>query len=71
MLWIDLTQFQEDLALGTVELHEVHVDPNVLIPLYGIPSLQYVDCITHLGFVDELTEDALNFTVYVTNKDNK
>jgi len=42
------TQVQ-DLALGLVELHEVHMGPPLKVPLDGIPSLQRVDHITQLG----------------------
>ncbi|KAK4832903.1 hypothetical protein QYF61_026546 [Mycteria americana] len=64
----------QDLALGPVELHEVHTCPPlkpVKVPLDGIPSLQRVDSTTQLGDVGKLAEGALNPTVHVTDKDVK
>ena len=62
------------LALGLVELHEVHTGPPlqpVQVALDGIPSLQRVNCTTQLGVIGKLAEGALNPIVPVTNKDNK
>jgi len=70
---IALTHAQ-DLALGLVELHEVHTGPplqSVKVPLNGIPSLQRVNHTTQLGVVSRLAEGALSPTVHVTNKDIK
>ncbi|KAF4794471.1 hypothetical protein TURU_101855 [Turdus rufiventris] len=72
-LWlgIALTQVQ-DLALGLVELHEVHTGPPlkpVQVPLNAIPSLLCVNRATQLGVIGELAEDTLGPTVHVTNKD--
>ncbi|KAK4828658.1 hypothetical protein QYF61_000376 [Mycteria americana] len=64
----------QDLALGLVELHEVHTGPLlelVQVPLDSIPSLQHVECTTQLGVICKLAEGALNPTVLVTNKDVK
>ncbi|KAK4821259.1 hypothetical protein QYF61_017137 [Mycteria americana] len=64
----------QDLALGLVELHEVHMGPPlkpVKVPLDGIPSLQRVICTTQLGIIGKLAEGALNPAVHVTNKDVK
>ncbi|KAK4810518.1 hypothetical protein QYF61_004481 [Mycteria americana] len=64
----------QDLALGLVQLHEVHMGPSlkpVKVPLDGIPSLQRVDCTTQLGVVGKLAEGVLNPTVHVTDKDVK
>ncbi|KAK4827563.1 hypothetical protein QYF61_019187 [Mycteria americana] len=73
VLGIALTHVQ-DLALGFVELHEVHTGPPlkpVRVPLDGIPPLQHVDCTTQLGVVGKLAEGALNATVHVADKDVK
>jgi len=62
----------QDLALGVVELDEVHIDPPrqpVQVPLDGIPSLQRVNRTTQLGVVGKLAEDALDPTVHVISKD--
>ena len=70
VLGIALTHVQ-DLALGLVELHEVHMSPlfePVRVPLDGIPCLQHVDCTTQLD-VGKLAECALNPTVHVADKD--
>jgi len=45
----------QDLALGLVELHEVHTCPPlnpVKVPLNGIPSLQRVDLTTQLSVMN-------------------
>ena len=71
VLGIALTHVQ-DLALGLVELHEVHMGPPlqpVQVPLDGIPSLQCVNHTTQLGVISRLAEGALNPTVHVTNKE--
>ncbi|KAK4810921.1 hypothetical protein QYF61_013329 [Mycteria americana] len=73
ILGIALTQVQA-LALGLVELHEVHMGPllkPVQVPLDGIPSLQQINCTTQLGVIRKLAEGALNPTVYVTDEDIK
>ncbi|KAK4830572.1 hypothetical protein QYF61_011750 [Mycteria americana] len=60
-----------DLALGPVELHEVHMGPPlkpVKVPLDGIPSLQRVNHTTQLGVIGKIAEGALNPTVHVSNK---
>ncbi|KAK4818497.1 hypothetical protein QYF61_014227 [Mycteria americana] len=62
----------QDLALGLVELHEVHMGPPlkpVKVPLDGIPSLQAVYCTTQLGVISKLAEGALDPTVHVADKD--
>ncbi|GAB0186525.1 cAMP-dependent protein kinase inhibitor alpha [Grus japonensis] len=41
----------------------------VKIPLDGITSLQRVNRTTQLDVIGKLAEDALNPTVFVTNKD--
>ncbi|KAK4826321.1 hypothetical protein QYF61_007406 [Mycteria americana] len=44
-------QPEQDLALGLVEPHEVHIGPLlklVQVPLDGIPSLRHVNCTTQL-----------------------
>ncbi|KAK4818029.1 hypothetical protein QYF61_004153 [Mycteria americana] len=64
----------QDLALGLVELHEVHTGPplkSVKVPPDGIPSLQHVDRTTKLGVVSKLAGGALNPTVHVADKDVK
>ncbi|KAK4806804.1 hypothetical protein QYF61_005600 [Mycteria americana] len=63
IVMVALTQVQ-DLALGLVELHEVHMGP-LLKPVKGI------NCITQLGVICKLAEDALNPTVYVIDEDIK
>ncbi|KAK4810873.1 hypothetical protein QYF61_013281 [Mycteria americana] len=73
ILGIALTQVQA-LALGLVELHEVHMGPllkPVQVPLDGIPSLQRINCTTQLGVISKLAEGALNPTVYVIDEDIK
>ncbi|KAK4806258.1 hypothetical protein QYF61_013402 [Mycteria americana] len=57
------TQVQ-DLALGLVELHEVHMGP-LLKPVKSI------NCTTQLGVFCKLAEGALNPTVYVVDEDIK
>ncbi|GAB0180776.1 cAMP-dependent protein kinase inhibitor alpha [Grus japonensis] len=64
----------QDLALGLVELHEVHMGPPlkpVQVPLDGIPSLRCVNCTTQLGVICKLAECALDPTVYVIDEDIK
>ena len=64
----------QHLALGLVELHEVHAGPPlqpVKVPLNGIPSLQRVNQTTQLGVVGKLAEGALSPTVHVADKDIK
>ncbi|KAK4824889.1 hypothetical protein QYF61_021129 [Mycteria americana] len=73
ILVIALTQVQ-DLALGLVELHEVHRGPLlklVKVPLDGIPSLKGISCTTRLGVICKLAEGALNPTAYAINKDTE
>ncbi|GAB0196099.1 cAMP-dependent protein kinase inhibitor alpha [Grus japonensis] len=73
VLGIALTHVQ-DLALGLVELHEVHMGPllqPVKVPLDGIPSLQQVNRSTQLEVVGKLAEGALDPTVHVSNRDVK
>ncbi|KAK4826170.1 hypothetical protein QYF61_006032 [Mycteria americana] len=58
ILGIALTQVQ-DLALGLVELHDVHMGPvlkPVKVPLDGIPSLKRIKCTTQLGVICRLSE---------------
>ncbi|KAK4825848.1 hypothetical protein QYF61_003099 [Mycteria americana] len=67
------TQVQ-DLALGLVEPHEVHMGPLlqlVQVPLDGIPSLRHVNRTTQLGGVCKLAEGALDPTVHVIDEDIK
>ncbi|KAK4806259.1 LOW QUALITY PROTEIN: hypothetical protein QYF61_013403 [Mycteria americana] len=62
----------QDLALGLVELHEVHTGPLlqlVQVPLDDIPSFWCVNCTTQLGVICKLAEGALNPTVYVVDED--
>ena len=64
----------QDLALGLIEPHEVHMGPPlkpIEVPLDGIRSLQRVDRTTQLGIVGKRAEGALNPTVHVTDKDVK
>jgi len=56
----------QDLALGLVESHGVHMSPLlelVQVPLDGILSLRYVDHTTQLGVICRLAEGALDPTV--------
>ncbi|KAK4826741.1 hypothetical protein QYF61_010994 [Mycteria americana] len=56
------TQVQ-DLALGLVEFQEVHMGPllkSVTVPLYGIPSLQHINCTTQLGVICKFAKGALD-----------
>lgn len=41
MLWIDPTQFQ-DLALGAVELHEVHMDPPLKPVMFSLEGMHRI-----------------------------
>ncbi|KAK4815374.1 hypothetical protein QYF61_001362 [Mycteria americana] len=64
----------QDLALGLVEPHEVHMGPLlelVQVSPDGIPSLRHVNHTTQLGGVCKLAEGAINPTVYVTDEDVK
>ncbi|GAB0205392.1 cAMP-dependent protein kinase inhibitor alpha [Grus japonensis] len=73
ILGIALTQVQ-DLALGLVELPDVHMVPLlklIQVPPDGILSLRHVNCTTQLGGVCKLAEGALNPTVYVIDEDIK
>ncbi|GAB0180669.1 cAMP-dependent protein kinase inhibitor alpha [Grus japonensis] len=75
-VWIPgvaLTQVQ-NLALGLVEPHEVHMGlllKLVQVPLDGILSLRHVNHTTQLGVICKLAESALNPTVHVTDEDIK
>ncbi|KAK4822675.1 hypothetical protein QYF61_019042 [Mycteria americana] len=67
VLWIAPTHVQ-DLALGFVELHELHTGPPlkpVKVPLDGIPSVQHVDRTTQVGVIGKPAEGALNPTVHI------
>ncbi|KAK4832883.1 hypothetical protein QYF61_026433 [Mycteria americana] len=73
ILGVAVTHVQ-DLALGLVEPHEVHMGPLlklVQVLLDGIPSFWHVNRTTQLGVICKLAEDALNPTVYVTDEDIK
>ncbi|PKU49661.1 rna-directed dna polymerase from mobile element jockey- hypothetical protein [Limosa lapponica baueri] len=62
----------QDLALGLVELHEVHISPllePIKVPLDSIPSLKQINCIAQLGIICKLTKSALNSPVNANNKD--
>jgi len=62
---VALTEVQ-DLALGLVEPHEVHIGPLlelVQVLLNGILSFRRVHCTTHLGVICKLAEGALNPTM--------
>jgi len=59
---VALTQMQ-DLALGLVELREVHTGPFlelVQVPLDGILSFWCVNCTTQLDVICKLAEGALD-----------
>lgn len=68
----------EDLAIGLVELYEVHTSPplrpgkvplrTVKVPLDGTSSLQ---CPAELGVIGKLAEVALMDTVHVSKKEVK
>ena len=65
---------EQDLALGLVELHEVHTGPvlkPVKVPLDGIPFLQLINCIAQLGVMCTFAKAAFNLIVYVVDKDIK
>ncbi|KAK4824277.1 hypothetical protein QYF61_012837 [Mycteria americana] len=67
------TQVQ-DLVLGLVEPHEVHIVPLlqlVQVLLDGILSLRHVNRTTQLGVICKLAEGALNPTVCVIDEDIK
>ncbi|KAK4820335.1 hypothetical protein QYF61_024873 [Mycteria americana] len=73
ILGVAPTQVQ-DLALGLVEPHEVHMGPLhqlVQVPLDGILSLRHVNCTTQLGVLCKLAEGALDPTVCVIDEDIK
>ena len=60
----------QDLALGLVEPHEVHMDPLLelgQVPLHGIPPLRHVDRTAQLGVICKLAEGAPDPAVYVTD----
>ncbi|KAK4819021.1 hypothetical protein QYF61_024137 [Mycteria americana] len=64
----------QDLALGLVEPHEVHMGPLlqlVQVPLDGILSLRHVNHTTQLSVVCKLAEGALDPAVYVIDEDIK
>ena len=69
VLGIAPTQMQ-DLALGLLELYEVHTPASlpVKVPLDGMPSLHCVNHITQLGVICKLAEGSLNLTVHVADK---
>ncbi|KAK4830062.1 hypothetical protein QYF61_008400 [Mycteria americana] len=72
-LGVALTHVQ-DLALGLVDPHEVHMGPLlqlVQVPLDGIPSLRHANCATQLGVICKLAEGALDATVHVIGEDIK
>ena len=75
VLVMEVTSSQvQDLALGFVEPHQVHLDPllkPVYVALNGIPSLWYVDHTPQLGVISQLVEGALDPTVNVTDEDIK
>ena len=61
----------QDLALGVVEPHEIHMGPIlnlVHFPLDGIPSLRCVSRTTQLGVICKLAKGAVNLSVYVTDE---
>jgi len=67
VLGVALTQMQ-DLALGLVELHEVHMGSlvkSVKVPLYGIPSLKCINWTAQLGVIHKHAEGALSPTIYI------
>jgi len=64
----------QDLALGLVEPHEVHMVPLlklVQVPLDGILFLGCVNHSTHLCVVGKLAEGALNLSMSLMNILNK
>ncbi|KAK4817045.1 hypothetical protein QYF61_026353 [Mycteria americana] len=70
---VALTQVQ-DLVLGLVEPHEVHMGPLlqlVQVPLDDILSFWRVNCTTQLGVICKLAEGALDPTVCVIDGDIK
>jgi len=53
----------QDLALGLVEVHEVHTGPLlklVQVHLDGMPSFWCLDCTTPLDVICKLAEGALS-----------
>ena len=67
------TQMQ-DLALGIVELHEVHTGPPlkpVWVPLDVILSFRHVNGTTQLDVTYKLAKGALSPSVYVIDDDIK
>ncbi|KAK4829425.1 hypothetical protein QYF61_004300 [Mycteria americana] len=73
ILGVAPTQAQ-DLALGLVEPHEIHMCPLlqlVQVPLDGILSLRCVNHTTQLGVICKCAEGMLGPTVYVTDEDIK
>lgn len=67
---ISPTQVQ-DLGLGLVQLHKVHMGPllkPVKVSPGDIPSLKHVNFITQLAVVCQLAESVLTPTVYVIDK---
>jgi len=73
ILGIALAQVQ-DLALGLVEPHKVHVGTVlglVQVPLGDIPALRCVEHTTHLRDFRQLADGALDPAVYVTDDNIK
>lgn len=61
----------QGLALGCVELHEVHMGPHlnpVKVPLVGTSLFQCAKCTTELGVVDKLAEGAHSPTIHAKRK---
>ncbi|MCQ4078742.1 hypothetical protein FK519_28640 [Klebsiella pneumoniae] len=64
----------QDLALGLVEPHTVHLGPSiqpVQIPLQSLPTLEQIDTPTQFGVICKLTEGALNPLIQIVDKDIK
>ncbi|KAK4826191.1 hypothetical protein QYF61_006135 [Mycteria americana] len=73
ILGVAPTQVQ-DLELGLLEPHEVHMGPLlelVQVPLDGIPSLRRVNCTSQLGVICKFAEGALDPTAWVIDEDIK
>ena len=75
LLIVNVAMIQvQDLALGFVESHEVHLGPllkPVSISLDDILSLRCVNCTTQFDVIHKFAEGSLNPTVNIIDEDIK
>ena len=61
----------QDLALGVVEPHPIHLSPEIQtvhILLKDLPTTRQIDTSCQLGVICKLTEGALSALIQVINK---